>query len=68
MDHSTFTYLMAPGPGFLEFFTSDATPGGRGRIGVLLRRQALTARNAEEARRWDRVARSEDIGPDRTRS
>jgi protein SCO1/2 len=26
MDHSTFTYLMAPGVGFLEFFPSDATP------------------------------------------
>ena len=26
MDHSTFTYLMAPGTGFLEFFPSDATP------------------------------------------
>ena len=26
MDHSTFTYLMAPGVGFLEFYQSDATP------------------------------------------
>ena len=26
MDHSTFTYLMAPEAGFLEFFPSDATP------------------------------------------
>jgi len=26
MDHSTFTYLMAPDTGFLEFFSSDATP------------------------------------------
>lgn len=26
MDHSTFTYLMAPGSGFLEFFSSDTTP------------------------------------------
>lgn len=26
MDHSTFTYLMAPGTGFLEFFASDTTP------------------------------------------
>lgn len=26
MDHSTFTYLMAPGHGFLDFFRSDATP------------------------------------------
>lgn len=26
MDHSTFTYLMAPGVGFLEFFPSEATP------------------------------------------
>lgn len=26
MDHSTFTYLMAPGTGFLDFFRSDATP------------------------------------------
>ena len=26
MDHSTFTYLMAPGAGFLEFFRSEATP------------------------------------------
>lgn len=26
MDHSTFTYLMAPGVGFLEIFRSDATP------------------------------------------
>ena len=26
MDHSTFTYLMAPGAGFLDFFRSDATP------------------------------------------
>lgn len=26
MDHSTFTYLMAPGVGFLDFFRSDATP------------------------------------------
>jgi protein SCO1 len=26
MDHSTFTYLMAPGTGFLEFYQSDATP------------------------------------------
>ncbi len=26
MDHSTFTYLMAPGTGFLEFFASDVTP------------------------------------------
>jgi protein SCO1/2 len=25
MDHSTFTYLVAPGTGFLEFFGSDAT-------------------------------------------
>ena len=25
MDHSTFTYLMAPAPGFLEFFQSTAT-------------------------------------------
>lgn len=26
MDHSTFTYLMAPEAGFLEFYPSDATP------------------------------------------
>ena len=26
MDHSTFTYLVAPEVGFLEFFPSDATP------------------------------------------
>ena len=26
MDHSTFTYLMAPKVGFLEFFTSDMRP------------------------------------------
>jgi protein SCO1/2 len=26
MDHSTFTYLMAPEQGFLEFFGSDVTP------------------------------------------
>ena len=26
MDHSTFTYLMAPEVGFLEFYQSDATP------------------------------------------
>lgn len=26
MDHSTFTYLVAPGTGFLEFFSSEATP------------------------------------------
>jgi protein SCO1 len=26
MDHSTFTYLMAPEAGFLEFFPSDAPP------------------------------------------
>jgi protein SCO1/2 len=26
MDHSTFTYLMAPGTGFLEVYRSDATP------------------------------------------
>ncbi len=26
MDHSSFTYLMAPGVGFLEFYPSDATP------------------------------------------
>ena len=26
MDHSTFTYLMDPEHGFLEFFTSDAAP------------------------------------------
>ena len=26
MDHSTFTYLVAPESGFLEFFPSDATP------------------------------------------
>ncbi len=26
MDHSSFTYLMAPGVGFLDFFRSDATP------------------------------------------
>ena len=26
MDHSTFTYLMAPGPGFLEFFGSEVAP------------------------------------------
>ena len=26
MDHSTYTYLMAPGTGFLEFYRSDATP------------------------------------------
>lgn len=26
MDHSTFTYLAAPGHPFLEFFPSDATP------------------------------------------
>ncbi len=26
MDHSTFTYLVAPETGFLEFFGSDATP------------------------------------------
>lgn len=26
MDHSTFTYLMAPGGRFLEFYSSDATP------------------------------------------
>jgi protein SCO1/2 len=28
MDHSTFTYLMAPGVGLLEFYPSDATPEG----------------------------------------
>jgi protein SCO1/2 len=26
MDHSSFTYLMAPGKGFLDFYRSDATP------------------------------------------
>jgi protein SCO1/2 len=26
MDHSTFTYLMAPEAGFLEFYASDVTP------------------------------------------
>jgi protein SCO1/2 len=26
MDHSTFTYLMAPEAGFLEFYPSDTTP------------------------------------------
>ncbi len=26
MDHSTFTYLVAPGTGFLEFYSSDASP------------------------------------------
>ena len=26
MDHSTFTYLMAPETGFLEFYRSEATP------------------------------------------
>jgi protein SCO1 len=26
MDHSTFTYLMAPGGAFLEFYSSDASP------------------------------------------
>ncbi|MBP7003693.1 SCO family protein [Amaricoccus sp.] len=26
MDHSTFTYLVAPGQPFLEFYPSDATP------------------------------------------
>lgn len=26
MDHSTFTYLVDPGQGFLEFFPSDAAP------------------------------------------
>lgn len=26
MDHSTFTYLMAPGVGFLEFFGSEVSP------------------------------------------
>jgi protein SCO1/2 len=26
MEHTTFTYLMAPGPGFLEFYPSDAAP------------------------------------------
>jgi protein SCO1/2 len=26
MDHSTFTYLMAPGVGFLDFYRSEATP------------------------------------------
>lgn len=26
MDHSTFTYLMAPGTGFLEFYSSDTSP------------------------------------------
>ena len=26
MDHSTFTYLMTPEPGFLEFFGSEASP------------------------------------------
>jgi protein SCO1 len=26
MDHSTFTYLMAPEAGFLDFFPSDASP------------------------------------------
>jgi protein SCO1/2 len=26
MDHSTFTYLMAPGAGFLEFYPSDLGP------------------------------------------
>lgn len=26
MDHSTFTYLMAPGTGFLEFYRSEVTP------------------------------------------
>ena len=43
MDHSTFTYLMAPETGFLEFFRSDATPRAGGRIGGLLCRQALDA-------------------------
>jgi protein SCO1 len=26
MDHSTFTYLMAPGEGFLDFYSSDVRP------------------------------------------
>ena len=40
MDHSTFTYLMAPGTGFLEFYRSEATPEAGGRIGGLLCRRS----------------------------
>ena len=44
MDHSTFTYLMAPGVGFLEFYQSDATPEAVAEFGLLLRRGAVSAR------------------------
>ena len=44
MDHSTFTYLMAPGVGFLEFYQLGRDARGRRRLGRLLRRGAVSAR------------------------
>ena len=44
MDHTTFTYLMAPGVGFLEFYRSDATPEAVAELGRLLRRGAVSGR------------------------
>ena len=60
MDHSTFTYLMAPGVGFLEFYPlrRDA-PRTIAEFGGLLRRQALTGASdgdAEAPRRHVSIA------------
>ena len=43
MDHSTFTYLMAPEVGFLEFYPLGATPEAVAEFGGLLCRPSLTA-------------------------
>ena len=43
MDHSTFTYLMAPEAGFLEFYASDVTPDDLADFRRMLRREAMSA-------------------------
>ena len=42
MEHTTFTYLMAPGARFLDFYRSEATPEAVAELGRLLRRAGLS--------------------------
>ncbi len=64
MDHSTYTYLMAPGAGFLDFFRSEATPEQVAEFGAMLCVQALTPEAGDPAA--PRPLSPEDLGPDRS--
>ena len=61
MDHSTFTYLMAPEAGFLEFYRSEADPRGGGRI-----RWRAMPPDSDPRGAAPRPVLPEELGPDRS--